>query len=65
MQELYANPFMRAPQLAEATGRSVNWVREQFRADDAPPHTQEPQPKVLWSDWVEWYEKKFEYTKED
>lgn len=58
----WANPYLKLTALAEMSGKSYEWIRRQMRSDDPPPHTRPgpgAHPLVLWSDYVEWFERKF------
>lgn len=59
---MWANPMLKMPDLAAMAGKSYNWIAEQMRSDDPPPSTRpgdNAQPLVLWSDYVEWFKRKW------
>lgn len=63
---LWANPMLKLTDLAEMSGKSYTWLREQMASDWPPPHTrpnsggsENAQPLILWSDYVEWFKCKF------
>lgn len=59
---IWANPMLKLTSLAEMSGKSYTWLREQMRSDDPPPNTRpgkNAQPLVLWSDYVEWFKRKW------
>lgn len=59
----WLNPMLKLPQVAKMSGKSLSWVQEQMRCRDHFPYYRpggpRSQPVVLWSEYVDWFKRKF------
>ena len=56
----WANPMLTIPRLAKLCGKKEDWLRNHLRCEDPIPHyTNDSQPRVFYSDFVEWYKRRY------
>lgn len=57
---MWANPMLTVPKLSEMSGKREDWLRGHLKGEDPIPHAADGAiPLVLWSDFVEWYQRRY------
>lgn len=57
---MWANPMLTIPKLSDMANKKEQWLRNHLRGEDPIPHSKDgATPLILWSDYVEWYQRRY------
>lgn len=56
----WADPMLTVPKLAQMACKKEQWIRDHLRGEDPIPHySNDSLPRILWSDYVAWYKRRY------
>lgn len=57
---IWANPMLTVPKLSDMSGKKEQWLRDHLKGEDPIPHSKDgATPLILYSDYVEWYQRRY------
>lgn len=57
---MWANPMLTVPKLSDMACKKEQFIRDHLRSEDPIPHSMDgATPLILWSDYVEWYQRRY------